>query len=67
MKMKAKYTLLIIALGFCLDFTAGLLKIMHSREANTLFVMATFLKVVGVLWFVFKLVRYEGFKKFMER
>lgn len=62
--MKAKHTILLIALGFSLAFVAD---IMHSGEARSLLVIATILKVLGVLLLAWKVVRYEGFRKFMER
>lgn len=65
--MKAKYTIVLIALGFCLDFVGSLLKIAHYPHANTIFLMATVIKVTGVLWLTFKIISYTGFKKFMEQ
>lgn len=62
--MKAKHTILLIALGFSLDFVTRLLPTGASR---TLVVIATILKVLGVLLLAWKVVRYEGFRKFMER
>ena len=65
--MKAKHTILMIALGFCLEFVGSLTRVMHRSEANALLVLATVLKVLGVLLLAYKVVRYEGFRKFMER
>ena len=62
--MKAKHTILLIALGFSLDFLA---RVMPGSEARTLVVIAAILKVLGVLLLAWKVVRYEGFRKFMER
>ena len=65
--MKAKHTILLIALGFCLEYVGSLSRIMHHGEAQTLLILATILKVSGVLLFAYKVVKYEGFRKFMER
>lgn len=65
--MKAKHTILLIAFGFCLDYIASLSRTLNRDEAHTLMVLATLLKVTGVLWFAYKVVKYEGFRKFMER
>lgn len=65
--MKAKHTILLIALGFCLDYVGSLSRIMHRGEARTLLVIATILKVLGVLLLAYKVVKYEGFRRFMER
>jgi hypothetical protein len=65
--MKAKYTILLIAFGFCLGFTGEQMRLMHWQGWNTVSLMATILKVIGVLWFAFKVLSYEGFRRFMER
>ena len=65
--MKAKYTILMIAIGFCLDFLGNLLRTMHAAHANNVLVVAAIFKVTGVVLFAYKVVRYEGFRKFMER
>ncbi len=65
--MKAKYTILLIALGYCIEYIGSLSRIMHNSEAQTLLVIATILKVFGVIMFAFKVINYEGFRKFMER
>lgn len=65
--MKAKYTIVLIALGFCLDFVGSLCKTAHYSNANAILLMATVVKVTGVLWLTFKIISYTGFKKFMEQ
>jgi len=65
--MKAKHTILLIALGFCLEYVSTLSRILYRGEAATLIVLATILKVLGILLLAYKVVRYEGFRKFMER
>ena len=65
--MKAKHTILLIALGFCLEYIASLSRLLQRGEAQTLMVLATIFKVAGVLWLAYKVMIYEGFRKFMER
>ena len=65
--MKAKHTILLIALGFCLEYMGSLSRIMHRSEAQVLFILATLLKVVGMVWLACKVVTYDGFRRFMER
>ncbi|WP_121354439.1 hypothetical protein [Flavisolibacter nicotianae] len=65
--MKAKHTILLIALGFCFDFVGSFSKLLHRGESTSLLLLATILKVLGVLLLSYKVVRYEGFRKFMER
>lgn len=64
--MKAKYAIILIALGYCLDFVGAISKITHAPYANNLLLIAVCLKVVGVMLLVFKIISYEGFKKFMN-
>lgn len=65
--MKAKHTILLIALGFSLEFIGGLFRITHKPPANAVLLTATVCKVLGVLLLAWKVIRYEGFRKFMER
>ena len=65
--MKAKHTILLIALGFTLDFFGTLLRITHGGYAGTIIVIATICKALGVLLLAYKVINYEGFRKFMER
>ena len=64
---KANHTIRLFARGFCLEYVGSLSRIMHRGEAATLMVLATVLKVLGILLLAYKVVRYEGFRKFMER
>lgn len=64
--MKAKHSISLLVFGFCLDFIAGLLKILHESGADMLFIVAAVLKVVGALLFLYKLTNYPKFKDFLE-
>ena len=65
--MKAKYTIIIIVVGYCLEFMGSLFKIQHQGFADNTLVIATLLKVLGAVLLAYKIVQYEGFKKFMNR
>ena len=65
--MKAKHTILMIALGFAIGYLGTLTQIFHRTEANIMVVLGTLLKVAGILLLAYKIMRYEGFRKFMER
>jgi hypothetical protein len=43
------------------------MRLMHWQGWNIISLMATILKVVGVLWFAFKILSYDGFRRFMEK
>jgi hypothetical protein len=62
--MKAKHTIILIALGFAIGYIGTLTR---GTEAYTLFTIGTILKVVGILWLAYKVISYEGFRKFMNR
>jgi hypothetical protein len=64
--MKTKHTVLLFALGYCLEFFGAWTKIMHAPYANNLLLVAVTLKVVGALLFVFMVVNYSRFKNFMN-
>jgi len=65
--MKAKYTIVIIVVGYCLEFMGALFKIQHQSFADNTLVIATVLKVLGVVLLAYKIIQYDGFKKFMNR
>ena len=65
--MKAKHTILMIALGFAIGYLGTLTQIFSRTEANIMVVIGTILKVVGILLLAYKIIKYEGFRKFMER
>ncbi len=65
--MKAKYTIIIIVVGYCLDFAGGLFKIQHRSYADMTLVIATLLKMLGIVLLAYKIIQYEGFKKFMNK
>ncbi|HEX8316222.1 MAG TPA: hypothetical protein VF610_02320 [Segetibacter sp.] len=65
--MKAKHTIILIALGFAIGYWGTLRKITHASDANTLLTIATILKVVGILGLAYKVISYEGFRKFMNK
>ncbi|MDQ3277949.1 MAG: hypothetical protein M3Q06_06470 [Bacteroidota bacterium] len=60
--MKAKHTILLIALGFSLDYLSSWFK-----SGQTLLLIATILKVAGILLLAYKVITYDGFRRFMER
>ena len=56
-----------IALGFAIGYLGTLTQIFSRTEANIMIVIGTILKVVGILLLAYKIIKYEGFRKFMER
>ncbi len=65
--MEAKYTIIIIVVGYCLDFLGSLFKIQHQSYADATLIIATVLKVFGIVLLAYKIIQYEGFKKFMNK
>lgn len=64
--MKAKHAVFFIALGYCFDFIAGWLKIVHTGGAREVLLAALLLKLGGVVLLAWKIVRYPGFRKFLD-
>lgn len=64
--MKAKHAISLLVLGYCFDFVAGFLKITHQPNADTVFLIATILKVAGGLLFLYKLLNYPRIKDFLN-
>lgn len=65
--MKAKHTIILIALGFAIGYLGTLPGIFGRSAANVLLILGTLLKVLGILWLAYKVISYEGFRKFMNR
>ncbi len=64
--MKTKYAIFIFVFGLCIDIIAALFKILHYSNADTLLITGTFLKVTGLLLFLYKLLTYPKFKDFLN-
>ena len=64
--MKVKHAIVILILGYCLDFIAALFKILHYSCADYLFIMSTFFKVFGGLLFIYKILTHPKVKDFMN-
>jgi len=65
--MKAKYAIILLIFGYCFDFIGAFLKITHQPGADTVFLIATILKVIGALLFLYKLTNYPKIKEFLNR
>jgi hypothetical protein len=65
--MKAKHSISLLVFGYCLDFIGGLLKVLHYPGADTILIIAAFLKVLGALLFLYKLTNYPMVKDFFDR
>lgn len=64
--MKAKHALFLYAFGLCADAIGALLKIMHYPGADNTLLVATALKVSGILLLVLKLLQYPKIKEFLN-
>jgi hypothetical protein len=64
--MKARHAMAILIFGYCFDFIGALFKIVHRPGAETLFIIAAVMKVVGALLFLYKLTNYPKFKDFLN-
>jgi hypothetical protein len=64
--MKAKHAIILLVLGFCLDFIGAVMKILHWQGADMLLIVALIIKVTGALILLFKLLTYEKLKDFLN-
>lgn len=65
--MKAKHALIILVIGYCLDFIGGLFKLEHWEYADQLLIVATVFKVIGALAFLAKLLTHPKVKDFLNQ
>lgn len=64
--MKAKHAIILLIIGYCLDFIGGLFKILHRSEADTILIIAAILKVFGLLLFLYKIINHPKIKEFLN-
>ena len=65
--MKAKYAVSLLVLGYCMDFIGVLFKILHTAYADITLTIAAFLKIIGGLLFLYKLLTYPKLKDFFDQ
>lgn len=65
--MKARDALVLLALGYCLDFIAALFKIEHWQYADQLFIVSTICKVTGTIVLLLKLLAHPKAKEFLNK
>jgi len=64
--MKARHAIILLVIGYSLDFIGGLFKILHRSEADAILIVATILKVFGLLLFLYKLINHPKIKEFLN-
>ncbi len=64
--MKLKHALILLVLGYCVNFVGALLKILHRENADTLFITATFLEILGMLLLLYKILTHPKVKEFLD-
>jgi len=64
--MKAKHALILLVLGYCLDFVGSLYKIMHREYGDQVLIVATVFKVAGSILFLIKLLTHPKVKEFLN-
>jgi uncharacterized membrane protein YdcZ (DUF606 family) len=64
--MKVKHAIILLVLGFCLDFSGGVMKILHWQGADLVLIAALISKVVGTLILLSKILTYEKLKDFLN-
>ena len=64
--MKIKISLLILVMGYALDFIGAWMKITHQALADFVLMVAMIFKVIGLLLFVFLLLAHPRVKEFLN-
>jgi hypothetical protein len=64
--MKLKISLVILVIGYALDFIGAWMKITHQAPADFVLTAAMFLKLIGLLVFVFLLLSHPKVKEFLN-
>lgn len=64
--MRTRYALILLVLGMCLGFLGGLFKIQHWPGASALLVFGLPLEALGFFLLLYKILRYPGFKDFLD-
>jgi len=65
--MKAKHAIILLVIGYCLDFAGSLFKILHRPGADNLLTVAAILKILGALLLLYKIINYPKIKEFLNR
>lgn len=64
--MKVKHAVMMLALGYALNFIGAFLKIMHRASADAVLLIAMVFSVTGISVLLYKLVTYPKVKDFMN-
>lgn len=64
--MKVKHTLFIIVTGFIICTVGILMKIIHLQYANIVLLISSIIKIIGILLFLYKLMKSTNFKSFLN-
>ncbi len=64
--MKVKHAIILLILGFCLDFIGAVVKILHWQGADLMLIVALVIKVTGALVLLVKILTYERLKDFLN-
>ena len=64
--MKIKHTLIILAIGIIIWIIGALMKITHLPNANRILFISTIIEIIGVILFLYKIIRNKGLKDFLN-
>ena len=64
--MKVKHAIILLILGFCLDFIGAVMKILHWQGSDLMLIIALVIKVTGALVLLVKILTYERLKDFLN-
>ncbi|WP_333661940.1 gliding motility protein GldL [Chishuiella changwenlii] len=64
--MKIKHTLIILAIGIIIWIIGALMKITHLLNANMVLFISTIIEIIGVILFLYKIIKNKSLKDFLN-
>lgn len=64
--MKARHGLILYIIGFLVDMVGAVFKILHLPGGDEILMIGGVLQIVGGLLFLYKFIKYPGFKDFLD-
>lgn len=65
--MKLKHGITLLAIGFCLEFVGGLMRILHYPHAVNILMIATIIKITALVFITFKMLSHPQLKELLNR
>jgi len=64
--MKMKHAIILLVIGYCIDFWGGLQKILHTPYADGLLTIAALTKIIACILLLYKILTHPKAKEFLN-